>query len=407
MAYGNTYRPDRLFLPQQRLLSFAAQIPTPFYLYDEDGIRKSARTVQGSFCWNPKHRPYFPMMANRCPAVLRLLREEGFGVLAQNVEELELAGICGFSGERILLHTPAMCDSVVAVAKRIGCGVIFDAPGQIDKFLDALPKRCLLRYHPDKVSPGSGFTTNTDRHKSGMSLEQIFEAAARLSQLGVKELGLHCHLASNTQQEGYYPAAGGVLFALCEELAERGIPISCCDLGGGIGLNNAPCELQLNLPRIGARLREKYRMYFPLNTGPSLYTELGRFVLGRHGLLLSRVVEVRERSRRYVILDASIANLPRLTLNIGQQKISVVGNCARENRLVYSVHGCTLDSRDRFNNRVMLPPVKPGDLLALHIAGAYAESMQQNLCMLPECASYLYTTDGRILPGNGSMQYKL
>ena len=394
MPYGNIYRPDQLFLPQQGLLRFAAGAPTPFFLYNEDGIRKTARTIQGSFCWNPGHRPWFPLMANCTPAVLRILREEGFGVLAQSEGELLLARRCGFSGDEILLHTPAMSDSLAALAKELGCGVIFDSPGQIEKMADRLPKRCLLRYHPGKMPNGADFTANTDKNKSGMSSDQIYGAAALLCRLGVEEIGLHCHLAANAQSETYYPAAAALQFSFAVQLQDQlGICISCCDLGGGIGINK---PLQ-NLPRIGTMIREHFRTAFPGSNGPALYTELGRYALGRHGSLVSRVVEVRERSRRYMILDASAAELPRLVLHRGNQHISVVGDCTRQGRLVYSVHGCTADSLDRFNDRAVLPEVAPGTLVAIHGVGAYGESARCRLCMLPDRESYLYTREGLIV----------
>lgn len=393
MPYGNLYRPDQLFLPQQKLLHFAAGVPTPFYLYDEDGIRKAARTVQGSFRWAPGHRPYFPLMANCTPAVIRILREEGFGVLAQSEGELRFAQRCGFSAEEILLHTPAMTDSLAALAKELGCAIVFDAPGQIEKLADRLPKRCLLRYHPGKVPDGVYFTANTQKHKAGMCREQIFAAAARLSALGVEEIGLHCHLASGAQSEGYYPAAAKLLFSLAAELGQHDIFIACCDLGGGIG-SNKPL---VNLPRIGAAIREQCRKAFPEGREPALCTELGHYVLGDHGILVSRVVEVRERSRRYVVLDASAAALSRLLLHRVTPHLSVVGNCSREGRLVYSVHGCTPDSLDRFHDRAVLPEVRPDSFIAIHGAGAYAEAAQSRLCMLPDCGSYLYTCQGLLL----------
>ncbi len=390
MAYGNLYRPDRLFLPQQALRKLSQALPTPFYLYHEAGIRKAAQLVKGSFCWNPAHKPYFPIKANAAPMVLRILHEEGFGVLAQSEQELLLASHLGFSGDEILFHTAAMTQSVTALLKTLGAGVIFDAPEQIERMKDALPNQCLLRYHPGKGKNAALFTGNTDRNKSGMAWEQIFVSAQRLADLGAKNIGLHCHLASRARKEGYYPAVAQELFSLANALQkETGICAFCCDLGGGI--DAVPLS---PLSRIGALVREQYRTCFSM--APTIYTELGRFVSERHGILVSRVVEVRERSRHYVVLDASVAKLPAVLLHRSEPHISVVGNCARDKRLVYSVHGCTPDALDRFCDRAVLPQVQPGDLVALRMAGAYAESMQMQLCMLPPCRSYVYTLNGTI-----------
>lgn len=393
MPYGNMHRPDQLFLPQQTLLRFAEQIPTPFYLYDEDGIRKSARTIRGSFCWNPGHRQWFPLTANATPAVLRILREVGFGVLVQSESELRFAQRCHFPGKDILLHTSAMTDTLAALAEESGCGVIFDAPCQIDKLNGRFPKRCLLRFHPERFPNGLPFASNTDKYKSGMPRDQILHAALRLSNAGVEEIGIHCHLFANARQEAYYPAVADLLFSLAAELRSRfDIRISCCDLGGGIGIGH-PLP---NLPHIGAQIRSLYQAAFPNGEGPALYTELGRFALGRHGILVCRVVEVRERSRRHVILDVSAPIFPYQR----NSHISVVGNCRREGRLVYAIHGCTPSPHDRFCDRTVLPEVQPGTLLAIHDAGAYDESAGSRLCMLPHRHSYLYTCTMQIIPAD-------
>lgn len=396
MPYGNTYRPDRLFLPQEKLLSFASNVPTPFFLYDETGIRKSARTVLGSFCRLPKHRAFFPLWANDAAAVVHILHEEGFGILARSVPELRMAEAWGIPGADILFHTPALTDEAVSHIRRIGCGVIFDAPGQIEKLSDALPSVCLLRYYPEKPYTHAAFTTSSKRIKSGMSREQIMTSAARLAELGRREIGLHCHLSGNSMEEQYYPAAARLLLELAQEIEDKtACRIRIIDIGGGIGIPMRPKEPSVNLPKVGALLREEYGFSA---CKPTLYTELGRWVVGRHGLLLSRVVELRERGRCYIVLDATAASNPGLLLHRHHQSISRVGSCAKSGRVVYSVQGCTADAIDRFNDCAILPPCAPGDLLALHDVGAYCR-YQGGAFFMPEAyQGYLYTTDGSFAP---------
>ena len=395
MPYGERYRPDRLFLPQQMLLS--ADLPTPYYLYDEDGIRKTARTILGSFRLNAGHTPYFPLKANCTPAVLRALVDEGFGILALSEPELRFAHALGFSGERLLFHTPAMTERAAVLCLETGAGVIFDSPCQIERFGAHLPERCLLRYHPGKTKNSVHYSGNTDRNKSGMSREQVFDAAKLLSARGV-HFGLHCHLGAGSRMEAFYPNAAAELFGLARELyAETGIRAEFCDIGGGLGVSDTPGEPDLNLPRIGALVRGQYEQYFSDEFAPQLFTELGRFVTARHGILISRVAEVRERTRRYAVLDASAAYVPHILLHHAEHHISVVGKSAKHGRMVYSVHGCTADAQDRFHDRAMLHELHAGDLAAIHNVGAYAESMQLCHSMLPPCRSFIYTLDGRII----------
>ena len=392
MAYANLYRRDRLFLPQQKLLRFAQEVRTPFFLYDEDGIRKTARLIQASFAWQEGHRSYFPLSANRCPALLRIYREEGCGALARSLPELDLAQKCGFTD--ILFHTAAMTAQAAELATQSGCGVIFDAPGQIEAF-SAMPRRCLLRYHPEKELRHSFVSAYAQRGKSGMNREQILEAAKRLFSLGVQEIGLHCHLSGNAQTEGYYPACVSLLLHLAEELRQSGIPVNCIDPGGGIGVSTGSGSPLVHMGAVGTLAREEYARFE--GTAPALFTEFGRYAIARHGVLISRVVELRERSRAYAILDVSASQISGQPFHAAQ-RISVVGNCVKSGRKVYSVHGCTPDAQELLCDRAVLPPLRAGTLVALRDCGAYCQSTQFARCMLPPCEAYLFTKEGEIVP---------
>lgn len=391
MAYANIYRRDRLFLPQQKLLAFAREVPTPFYLYDEDGIRKTARLILGSFRWCDGHRAYFPVSANNASAILRIYREEGFGALACSVPELELAQRCGFTD--ILFHTAAMTPQIAEAVRRAGCGVIFDAPGQIERFSGDLPTCCLLRLNLEKELRRSFVSPYSRRGRSGMSREQAMEAALTLSGMGVPCIGLHCHLPGGSLGEEDYPFIASILLSLAAELEQRGVRIRRIDPGGGLAVHAEPDRPAIHMSAVGAKMREEFACLSG-EAAPALCTEFGRFAIARHGILVSRVAELRERGRSYVILDVSASQLPYR----GSQRISVVGNCARSGRRVYSVHGCTTASRELLCDRAILPPLEIGSLVALRDCGAYCQSRQAPNCMLPPCGGYLFTLDGKIVP---------
>lgn len=394
MAYANLYRPDRLFLPQQRLTAFAETVPTPFYLYHEEGIRKSAQLICGSFRWALEHLALFPISANSCPQVLRIFREAGFGALARSVQELALARSCGFS--EIAFHTAAMTPEAVRAVKDAPCTVIFDSPAQIEAMEGRFPARCALRYHPEK-EPGRSAAAVL-RHKSGMDRAQILDAVRILSAAGVEEIGLHCHIDGNPGEE-FYPAAADMAFSLAQEVfLGTGIRFAFVDPGGGIGLRREADRGMVQLSRVGALVRDRYEARFGAGYRPAIWTEFGRCAVARHGLLICRVTEIRERTRAYAILDASTGQLPDLLLGGARHPISVVGTCSKNGRRVYSVHGCTPDVREILCDRAILPVLSPGKLLAIRDAGAYCESMQIPRCMGPACGSYLYTEDGSFVP---------
>ena len=396
MAYADLYRPDRLFLPQQKLAAFAGNVPTPFYIYHAEGIRKAAQLIRGSFCWAPEHRAWFPISANGCPQILRILREEGFGVLARSVRELELAQACGFSD--IAFHTGAMTAEAARAAAKAGCTVIFDSPAQIEAMANCLPPRCLLRLCPEK-DLGTNRAVAALKNRSGMDRTQILAAVQTLRSRGAEHIGLHCHLPGAPGDERHYPAVAAMLLELALEIYTRtGVRIDCIDPGGGIDVRSEPHRGIIQLSRVGALVRDVWETMLPPELRPAICTEFGRYAVARHGLLISRVVEIRERNRSFAILDASTAQLPDLLLGGVRHPISVVGTCARSGRRVYAVYGCTPNARERICDRAILPELRPGTLLAIHGAGAYCESVQIPRCMLPACGSYLYTADGEFVP---------
>ena len=404
MRNSKSYRADHLFVPPQVLLPFAQAHETPFYLYDEMGVRKTARTVHGAFFWNPGFCQYYAMKANAAPALLQILRQEGCGVLACTLPELLRAERCGFRPEQIVVQTCALTEEFIRQIHRIGCEIVFDALPQLHAMAacGALPQTVGLRYNPGcKVRAGAIAVANPENAKSGMNREQITNAVEFLRARGVTRIGLQAHFSSNNQDVRYLPTVAGLLFDLAADLyGKLGCKVCYCDLGGGVGLNYDPRVPLQNFPHIARLIREQYeqRMVPAGLEWVPLRTELGRYMVGRHGLLISRVVEVRERMRSYAILDASCAQLPRPMLARGYQHISVVGDRRLRGRRVYSVHGCLPDSRDCFHDRITLPRLEPGRVVALHTAGAYCQSMSGGYGLQPCCAEFLYASGGEILP---------
>ena len=403
MRTGTGYRPDRLFVPPQQLLSFLQTHDTPFYLYDEMGLRKTARTVRGSFYWNPGYCQYYAIKANAVPALLQLLRQEGCGVLVHDEQQLRRALDCGFGPEQILVSPCALTQSLLRQALALGCELLLDSQAQAAQLLrePALPRSVGLRFNPcAKLRDGASILVNSENDRAGLDREQLLQTAGQLQARGVAHIGIMTHLASNSQSERYLPTAARLLFELACELKQKlGLRVSYCDLGGGIGLNYEPRTLLQSMPHIARLIRTEYERLLPPAglDGIPLRTQLGRYLVGRHGILVSRVQEVRSRGRQYAILDVSAAQLPRPVQPRVYQHISVVGNRRLAGRCVYSVYGCQPGSANRFNDRIALPVLQPGQAVALHMAGAYCQSQAA-----APCPAYLYTWNEHILPiGDG------
>ena len=107
-------------IPSEVFIRAAEQFPTPFHLYDEKGIRETARKVREAFSWCPDFREYYAVKALPNPQILKILREEGCGLDCSSETELLLAKRCGFTGEEIMFSANAMPPGEFELARSLG-----------------------------------------------------------------------------------------------------------------------------------------------------------------------------------------------------------------------------------------------------------------------------------------------
>ena len=169
-------------LPDSVFTRAAEQFPTPFHLYDEQGIRENARLLNKAFAWCPSFREYFAVKALPNPAILRILKEEGCGLDCSSATELTLAKVCGFSGEEIILSANAMPPEEFAQARALGAFINLDDISDIDLLRDngGIPETVCLRYNPGgQFSIGNTIMGNPGEAKYGMTDAQLPEALER------------------------------------------------------------------------------------------------------------------------------------------------------------------------------------------------------------------------------------
>ena len=301
-------------LPDEVFVNAAKQFPTPFHLYDEQGIRERARLLNRAFAWCGDFREYFAVKALPNPEVLRILREEGCGLDCSSATELTLAKVCGFRGGEIILSANAMPPEEFAQARELGAYINLDDISDIDLLAEngGIPETVCLRYNPGgQYSIGNTIMGNPGEAKYGMTREQLGEALDRLKSAGVTAFGLHAFLSSNTTDESYYPALAKSLFALGRELSEeKGIRFAFADLSGGIGIPYRPEEPPTDILAVGEGVRKAYDEIFP-EGGVGIKTELGRWMTGPVGWLVTRAVHEKKIYRDYIGVDACAVHLIR------------------------------------------------------------------------------------------------
>ena len=222
----------------------AQAYPTPFHLYDEGGIRRTARALNQAFAWCPDFKEYFAVKALPNPAILRILRQEGCGVDCSSATELTLAQACGFHGTEIMFSANAMPPEEFTQARALDAYINLDDITHIDLLRDhgGIPSCVCCRYNPGgDFTIGNTIMGNPGDAKYGFTYAQLEEGLARLKELGVKSFGLHAFLSSNTIDNAYYPTLAELLFEVGRKLMDKvGLPLAFINLSGGVGIPSRP-----------------------------------------------------------------------------------------------------------------------------------------------------------------------
>ena len=394
------------FVSLEQLQAITQQYPTPFHLYDEKGIRENARRLKAAFAWNPGFKEYFAVKATPTPAMLKLLHEEGCGVDCSSLTELMLSDRCGFSGGEIMFSSNETPAEEFELAARLGATINLDDFTHIDflqETLGYIPETISCRFNPGGVfqlgesKEGFQVMDTPGDSKYGFTRDQLFEGFKKLKELGAKRFGIHAFLASNTISNDYYPALAGILFQLAVDLQrETGCKVAFINLSGGVGIPYRPDQPENDIAIIGEGVRKQFEaILVPAGMGDvSIFTELGRFMLGPYGCLVTKAVHFKHTYKEYVGVDACAANLMRPAMYGAYHHITVMGKEDRPLDHVYDVVGSLCENNDKFAVDRPLPEIEIGDLLVIHDAGAHGFSMGYNYNGKLRSAEVLLREDG-------------
>ena len=397
------------FVTKEQLEDIVKQYPTPFHLYDEKGMRENARRVNAAFSWNPGFKEYFAVKATPTPALLKILRQEGCGADCSSLTELMMAEKCGFRGHEIMFSSNNTLAEEFRMADRLGAIINLDDLTHVDFLEESLggrvPDTVLCRYNPGGVftlgesKEGFQVMDTPGDAKYGMTREQLAEAFRKLKAKGVKYFGIHSFLASNTISNEYYPTLAGILFQLAVELQqETGCQVRYINLSGGIGIPYRPEQTENDIAVIGAGVRRKYEeILVPAGMGDvELCSELGRFMMGPYGCLVTRAIHEKHIYKEYIGVDACAADLMRPAIYGAYHHITVMGKETAPCDHKYDVTGSLCENCDKFAVDRMLPKIDRGDLLVIHDTGAHGHSMGYNYNGKLRSAELLLREDGSV-----------
>ncbi len=388
------------FITLEQAQRIIADVPTPFHIYDEKGIRENARLLNKAFAWNKGYKEYFAVKATPNPYILKILQEEGCGVDCSSYTELMLAEACGFSGQDIMFSSNVTPVEDMQLAARLGAYINLDDYTHVE-FLErvaGIPETICCRYNPGGVfSMGNDIMDNPGEAKYGMTEQQMVDAYKKLMAKGARHFGIHAFLASNTVSNEYYPTLAGILFELAVRLKDAtGAHISFINLSGGVGVDYRPEQPANDIMVIGEGVRRKFEeILVPAGMGDvAIFTELGRFMLAPYGHLVSTVLHEKHTYKDYIGLDACAANLMRPAMYGSYHHITVLGKENAPCDHKYDVTGGLCENNDKFAIDRMLPEIQIGDILVLHDTGAHGFSMGYNYNGKLRSAEVLLREDG-------------
>ena len=393
----------KTFVTKEQVEQIVAKYPTPFHLYDEKGIRDNVKALKEAFSWNKGFREYFAVKATPNPFLMKILNEYGCGCDCSSMTELMLSEAIGVTGEEIMFSSNDTPLEEFAYANKLGAIINLDDITHIEALEETLgyiPETISCRFNPGGVFKISNdIMDNPGDSKYGMTTEQLFEAFKILKSKGAKNFGIHSFLASNTVTNEYYPMLAKILFELAVQLKEEtGADIKFINLSGGIGIPYRPEQEANDIYVIGEGVRKAYEeVLTPAGMGDvAIYTELGRYMMGPYGCLVTQAIHEKHTHKEYIGVDACAVNLMRPAMYGAYHHITVLGKENEPCDQMYDVTGSLCENNDKFAIDRMLPKIDKGDYLVIHDTGAHGFAMGYNYNGKLKSAELLLKEDGSV-----------
>ncbi|MDP1570262.1 MAG: diaminopimelate decarboxylase [Vicinamibacterales bacterium] len=369
--------PDGLAIGGVSLSAIAREAGTPAYVYDAQAIRDAYARLDAAFGTAP-HAIHYALKANSALAIVGLLRSLGSRVDANSMGEVDVALRCGFTPGDIVFTGVGKRRDELERAVGLGLAAInVESPGELDR-LDRIAQargtraRVALRVNPDiDARSHPHISTGLRDNKFGVPIDLARDLFLEMrDRAGLLPVGVHVHIGSQITSLDPLGRAADAVSALARTLVAEGVPLKHLDFGGGLGIaydGGPPPDLDAYVARIVAAAG---------TTGLTLVVEPGRLLVGPAGVLLARVVDVKQwpGTRRFVVLDAGMTELMRPMLYDAYHRIDPVQPRPGD-PIPSDIVGPICESTDTFARDRPLAPVEIDDLVVIRDAGAYGAVM--------------------------------
>ncbi len=386
------YRDGRLWCEDVDLVSLAGEYGTPAYVYSADAIRSRYRAYDEALEGLP-HRVCFAVKANSNLAVLSLLAREGAGFDIVSGGELYRVLRAGGDPAKVVFSGVGKTEAEVRFALEQGIHS-FNCESEaeiemISQIAVGVKRKAsiAIRVNPDVDADTHPYiSTGLRAHKFGVDInraEDIYRWAAHLP--GIVPDGVSCHIGSQLLSVEPMLEAADKVLALSKRLEAGGLAIRNLDLGGGLGVAYEPGDRTVSIASYIRRVRDRVE-----RSGLTLMLEPGRSIVAGAGVLLSRVLLVKQNgAKTFVVLDAGMNDLIRPSLYQAHHEIVPVLQNNGRPEMVADVVGPVCESGDFFARDRTIPALAAGDLAAIQTAGAYGFVLASNYNSRPRACELL------------------
>lgn len=366
----------------EKIRELAAEYGTPFHLYDAKGIVGCVKALQDAFAWNPNFHEYFAVKATPNPWLMKLLKEHHVGADCSSMAELVLSETVGLRGDDIVLSSNDTADEEFLKAYELGAIINLDDISNLDDMerLGLVPEKICFRFNPGpELARGNAIIGKPEEAKYGMNREQLLQCVAWAKEKGIAWIGIHTMVISCELALDGLLGTIRMMFDLANEIRDKlGVTVSFIDFGGGIGIPYRPEEEPVDIAALGEGARKLFEEMMHGFDHTRISFECGRVITGPYGYLVAKAIHYKNIYRKYIGLDACMADLMRPAMYGSYHHITVVGKENEPATEVYDVTGSLCENNDKFAIQRKLPKIDMGDLLVLHDAGAHGHSMGFN-----------------------------
>lgn len=353
---------------------------TPFHIYDEKGIKETCKKLNTAFENIKGFKEFFAVKALPNPAIMKIVKEMGFGFDCSSIPEIQLSRQIGsFKDDIMFTSNNTSSTQFEAALANGGCIMNLDDISLISKLTD-IPDLICFRYNPGPRRGGNKIIGNPVESKYGVSHEQIMDAYSRSIKLGVKQFGIHTMLASNELNYEYMVETTRMLLDIVEEISSKlEITFDFINIGGGLGIPYTPDAKPFDLDSMAEKTADLFKIFKKRNGwAPKLYMESGRYITGPHGALVTSVINHKNIYRKYIGVDASMSALMRPGMYDAYHHIHIHDKENETSLEKVDVAGALCENIDKFAVQRELPVTVEGDILVIHDTGAHGHAMGFN-----------------------------